>query len=360
MRRGVKKLCIAALAAALAALSGCAESIYDNYRDVGSLQIVQAIGIDGEPGALTLSAATGADASGRPPLRLKCEAASLDEAMLRLESMAGAGELFFAGTGAVVLGPTAAESAAQWLDALTRSKVFRLDTGVYVLKNAAASELLCGKDAPEDVFASLEALSRRLRRTGPAPAASGDALARGLIESGAALAAAVELSDGEPQPAGFAVLAADGLAGYLEGDAASGAGLLLSGAQGEYLTLDGVTLELMSAGASAEPEGGTVCVEVCVKAGVVEAPAGSSLGSDAAWEELEGRLASVIRGRVEAALGASARMDADFLALGRRFEALFPGEAADFSPARALYEVTAAAEIVNAREYADSPYGGKP
>ena len=49
MRRGVKKLCIAALAAALAALSGCAESIYDNFRDVGSLQIVQAIGIDGEP-----------------------------------------------------------------------------------------------------------------------------------------------------------------------------------------------------------------------------------------------------------------------------------------------------------------------
>ena len=104
-------------------LSGCTLSVYNSYRDIESLKVVQAIGLDlSEDGSVVLSAATGPDAAGREPLRITQEGPSLDAAMRSAEELSGGGSLFFSGTGAIVLGEDAALETSRWLDALARSK----------------------------------------------------------------------------------------------------------------------------------------------------------------------------------------------------------------------------------------------
>ena len=149
----MRKTAMLALALLLAALSGCAQSVYNAYRDVGSLLVVQALGIDAAPGGgVTLSCATGADASDSEPVRLRCSAASLDEAMRELESLAGAGSLFFAGTGAIVLGEAAAGDGAlsalgalnALLDTVRSGAVVTAVTDIYLcyeLQSTAASPM---------------------------------------------------------------------------------------------------------------------------------------------------------------------------------------------------------------------------
>ena len=68
----MRQAAIALLAAALLGLSGCAQSIYNSYRDIESLEVVQALGLDSAAdGGVVLSVATGSDASGKEPVRLR-------------------------------------------------------------------------------------------------------------------------------------------------------------------------------------------------------------------------------------------------------------------------------------------------
>ena len=210
----MRRAAVALAASALLALSGCTLSIYNSYRDIESLEVVQALGLDAAGGGgVLLSVATGADASGREPVRLTQEAESLDGAMRGMEQLTGRGRLFFSGTGAIVLGAPAAAESARWLDAIARSKELRLDTELYVLRSGEAAGLLTSDDAPEDVFASLNALAERVRSDGPAPVPTCSDVSRSLISSGAALAAAIDVAEGAdgrltPVPAGFAILTA--------------------------------------------------------------------------------------------------------------------------------------------------------
>ncbi len=357
------------LALALPALGGCARSIYANYRDIESLEVVQALGIDSGPGGVTVSVATGADASGREPLRLSAEGASLDEAMRALSESAGAASLFFSGTGAVVLGEGAAAETARWLDAMARSRELRLDTELYVLRGARAAELVAGKSAPEDVFAALDALAERMRRSGAGRVPTCADAARALTGSGAALAAAIELEGGEPVPAGYAALVPGGPAIFLTGAAARGTGIFLGGPGAELTALPGgVVCELAGVETELNPvwarDGSLARLEVsaAARAMVTEAPVGLDLGSAETAAALEGELAEAVRGWLEAALAACAGSGADFLGLGRVVETRDPARFAalgswDEALSGLRFDVSCAAEIVNIREYALSPFG---
>ena len=60
----MRRAAVALAASALLALSGCTLSIYNSYRDIESLEVVQALGLDAAgDGGVLLSVATGADAS---------------------------------------------------------------------------------------------------------------------------------------------------------------------------------------------------------------------------------------------------------------------------------------------------------
>ena len=368
------KAAVLLLAAPLLALGGCTLSIYNNLREMESLEVVQALGIDaGEDGGVRLSAATGSDASGREPLRLSCEGSSFEGAMRELEALSGAGSLLFSGTGAIVLGESAAAQSGRWLDAVARSDQLRLDTELFVLRGDEAAGLIAGPDAPEDVFAALNALSRRMSEDGPASAATCTAVSRQLIEQGAALTAAVELEEGAdgkltPVPAGLAVLSSGGMTLYLTDGAAAGAGMFLDGPGTAVLELGGgVTAELAGAGIELEPvwdgEGlERLCLSVSISAGVIEAPPGTNLAAPGAWEALELELAETARGWTVSALEASRESGLDFLGLERELERRFPRRAASLGrdwPGSMEFSVTAEGRLLNAREFAVSPYGGE-
>ena len=371
----MRRAAIALAASALLALSGCTLSIYNSYRDIESLEVVQALGLDtaGDGGVL-LSVATGADASGREPVRLTQEAESLDGAMRGMEQLTGRGRLFFSGTGAIVLGAPAAAESARWLDAIARSKELRLDTELYVLRSGEAAGLLTSDDAPEDVFASLNALGERVRSDGPAPVPTCSDVSRSLISSGAALAAAIDVAEGAdgrltPVPAGFAILTAGGLAGWLDEDAAIGAGFFMGGPGISVVELEsGVTAELAGAELSVSPvwNGGSLSgLDVSLEVGgsVIEAPADSDFSSAGSWETIEDELSGLARGWVESALDKSRELGADFLGLGREIESAepvrFAGMPLSWEEAFPDLEidVSCTTKILNMREYASSPYG---
>lgn len=369
------KLALIPLALALLSLGGCTLTVYNNYRDIESLEVVQVVGIDaGADGGVKLSVATGSDASGREPLRLTQEAESLDGAMRAMEQLAGPGSLFFSGTGAIVLGEEAAHDVEHWLDAVARSKELRLDVELYVLRHGEAQELLTGDDAPEDVFASLDALASRVREDGPAPVPTCTDISRALLSSGAALATAIGVEPGPdekltPVPDGFAVLTASGFAGWLSEDEALGAGLFCGGPGISVVELSGsITAEMAGADVAidarwsddGELEG--IDVDVSVKGSIIEAPAGSDLSSEAAWEKLQRELAEEVYGWVDAVLEKSRVLLADFLGLGRSIETKCPVKyAAMPTPWQEAFpdiepDISVSAQILNMREYSASPF----
>lgn len=369
------KLAMIPLALALLSLSGCTLTVYNNYRDIESLEVVQVVGIDSaEDGSVVLSVATGSDASGREPLRLTQEADSLDGAMRAMEQLAGSGSLFFSGTGAIVLGEEAAHDVDHWLDAVARSKELRLDVELYVLRHGEAKDLLTGDDAPEDVFADLAALASRVREDGPAPVPTCTDISRTLLSSGAALATAIGVEPGPddkltPVPEGFAVLTESGFAGWLSDDEALGAGLFCGGPGISVVELNGsITAELAGGGveiAARWADGGElegIDIDVSVKGSVIEAPAGSDLSSRDSWDKLQRELAEEVYGWVDAALEKSRVLRADFLGLGRSIETKCPVKFASMStPWQEAFpdivpDISVSAQILNMREYSASPF----
>lgn len=356
-------------------LAGCTQSIYNNRRDIESLNVVQVLGIDeGENGGVIVSAATGSDASGRDPLRLKCEGESLEEAMRELENLAGQGSLFFSGTGAIVLGEDAARSAPRWLDAIARSKDLRIDTELFVARGGTAAEFLTGEAAPRDVYAALSALSQRAEKYGPGCAESCAEISRELTESGAAAALAFETAEGTDEdltcvPAGFYVLTDADRVLSLEGKAAMGAGLILYGAGMSLIDLDGgVIAELAGVSTELQPswsESGeldSLNIALEVRGNIVEAPAGSSFDSEGAWDAFAQSLANEVGAWVSAAVDSSCASGLDFLGLGRKLEVRWPKNFAalpggwDDTFSDIDISVSSTGKLLNVREFITSPY----
>ncbi len=371
------KLILAVTALSMLCLSGCTLTVYNSYRDIENMEVVQVVGLDasGEEG-VTLSVATGADASGREPVRLTQEASSLDGAMRAMEQLSGPGYLFYSGTGAIVMGEGAAEEAERWLDAVARSKELRLDVELYVFRHGRAEALIAGEDALEDVYAGLAGLAKLVREDGPSPVPTCADVSRKLLSSGAALATAIETKEGvdgklTPVPSGYAILTSGGLAGWLSGGEAIGAGLFMGGPGISVVELaGGITAELAGADVGVDALWGddgeveSISVRVDVKGSVIEAPAGSNLGSEESWEQLERELAEAVRGWVSGMLEKSRTLKADFLDFGHLIESMHPLKFADMPrPWGEVYpdidiSVEVEAEILNMREYSVSPFGG--
>ena len=85
-------------------VSGCTLSVYNNYRELERLQVIETVGFDAaEDGGVTLSISAGRDASGREPVRASASAQSVTEAMQELQDRSRSDELFFYGTGCICL-----------------------------------------------------------------------------------------------------------------------------------------------------------------------------------------------------------------------------------------------------------------
>ena len=380
MRRSIA---VVLLLCAFLPLSGCTLSVYNNYRELERLQVIETVGFDAaQDGGVVLSISAGRDASGREPVRASAEAQSVTEAMQQLQGLSRSDELFFSGTGCILLGEEAAAETARWLELVARSDSLRLDTSLFIVRSGEAAELVTEAGGEEgDITQIMQALISFAEKSGPARIYTCAEAARSLVENGAALVGAVREGEDASKEGGltaeldgYAILGGGGrLMSYVDGEDALGIGLYCGEPGRAALTLDcGATAELAGGKVGLrpilDPDGrlAGLVAEVSVEALVMETTTQLDLSSDSAREELESELAQRAGTWVYNILNKSISLGLDFLGIGQRLEReqtelwrSLPEPWKELLPELEL-EVRTSAEILNIREFAGPPdwYGG--
>lgn len=379
MRRALALLLLISL---FLPLSGCTLSVYNNYRELERLQVIETVGFDAaEGGGVKLSISAGRDASGREPVRASTTAQSVTEAMQELQGLSRSDELFFSGTGCILIGEAAASETARWLELVARSDSLRLDTPVFAVIGGEAAELVTeagGEDG--DITQIMQALISFAEKSGPARIYTCAEAARSLVENGAALIGSVRGTQDASKEGGltaeldgYAVLGSMGrLMGCIEGEDALGVGLFYGEPGRAALTLDcGATAELAGGKVGLRPvtdSSGAICaleVAVFVEAIVMETLPSLDLGADQARAQVEDELAERCGSWVYNILDKSIALGLDFLGLGQRLERENP-QLWHSLPEPWLKElpeleltVRSSAGLLNVREFADAPDWGR-
>ena len=380
MRRSIA---VVLMLCAFLPLSGCTLSVYNNYRELERLQVIETVGFDAaQDGGVVLSISAGRDASGREPVRASAEAQSVTEAMQQLQGLSRSDELFFSGTGCILLGEEAAAETARWLELVARSDSLRLDTPLFIVRSGEAAELVTEAGGEEgDITQIMQALISFAEKSGPARIYTCAEAARSLVENGAALVGAVREGEDASKEGGltaeldgYAILGGGGrLMSYVDGEDALGIGLYCGEPGRAALTLDcGATAELAGGKVGLRPildpdsRLAGLVAEVSVEALVMETTTQLDLSSDSAREELESELAQRAGTWVYNILNKNISLGLDFLGIGQRLEReqtelwrSLPEPWKELLPELEL-EVRTSAEILNIREFAGPPdwYGG--
>ena len=363
-------------------LSGCTLSVYNNYRELERLQVIETVGFDAaEDGGVALSISAGRNASGREPVRASATARSVTEAMQELQDLSRSDELFFYGTGCILIGEAAASETARWLELVARSDSLRLDTPIFAVRSGEAAKLVTEAGGEEgDITQIMQALISFAEKNGPARIYTCAEAARSLVENGAALIGSVREAEDVSKEGGltaeldgYAILGSGGrLMGCIEGEDALGVGLFYGEPGRAALTLEsGVTAELAGGSVGLAPvwdEAGNITglsVEVSVDAIVMEVAPSLDLSAEAARAQVEDELAEHCGAWIYNILDKSISLGLDFLGLGQRLERgdpdrwhALPEPWPEQLPELEL-ELRSSAKILNVREFSDAPdWGG--
>ena len=328
---------VLALAAALLLLPGCARSATDGPREPEETELLRTLGLDREGEGVRLTAAEGAphtseNGEGRAVRLFSREAPSMSAAALAVQT-GGSAYLFFGHVGELVLGEELCRAGiGEALGYVERDIEMRLDTRVFAVRGASAQELLTGaaqgESAPCD---RLEAIAADAGLgTSPVMTTARDLIVS-LGQNGAALVPAVVPSDDEGEDgircAGYAVFRGEALAGYLEGEAAAGADLLLSAVEADVIGTCAGALRVVGVRTAVRP----VFREDALSGFAVECRVEANLAESDALREGEEKIgracaeaAAAETGRITAALTALQALDADALGLARRLALAAP------------------------------------
>lgn len=333
--------CILALALLLP-LSGCGECVWLPYaREMGTMALVQTVGVDGDGREWTLTVSTGARPSGvegeeKDALILSAKGASLPAALLAVEGLGDAG-IFCGYAGQLLLGEELArQDIAPVLEYLAQAVEMDLGMELWIVSGTSARQALDG--------AGGQGAAMRLEHLNTAAQEGQSSLTRTAAQALAALAdcgstwlpALTPGDAGEPSPLlsqGYAVVRQGKLVCFAQGQAALGLELLESRGFGRVVDLQledgtGVSLRLEQVQTRCEPEFAGqeltgLYVTCCVTARVIQTPRtldGSEL-------ELLRRLLERTQGeQAAAALALAQAWDADFSNLLRMAGMAAPGQ----------------------------------
>lgn len=328
------------------ALSGCT-SIYNNYKEIEQLLVIQTMGLDEQGGGVLLSLAS-SSGGGMEPRRLSASGESITTAMERIYNYSYEEQLFMSHVGQLIIGEKAAESGIDdYLAYISRTPAMRLDMPMFVVIDARAEDAIMqvgdGKRGISQVLESVEVSSRRQGDSGIYTAAD---VLRDSMRWGSALICALECtqssesaqsSQSEDAPRltaaaqGFAVIREGKLCRYLTREQAIAVGFLrndvgISDVQVTDRHGGLVVLEIDSGGSRIKPrwkapgELSGLDVQVEVQASVIEINGGGELGSAEYTDHLTAQLESLISGYVTETLQASKELKADFLGLATAVE----------------------------------------
>ena len=346
-------------------LSGC-KTIYNNYKEIEQLLVVQTMGLDTNGGGVYLSLASAAGSSGAQPRRLSAAGDSITTAMERIYNYSYEEQLFLSHVGQLIIGEEAAEAGIDdYLAYISRTPAMRLDMPMFVVKDGSALDAVMlvgdGKRGISEVLETVEVSSRRRGDSGIYTAAD---VLRDSMRWGSALICALECTESSETPdlggsdsqstqsgkenssqqdqsddksrltaaaQGFAVIREGKLCRYLSREQAIAVGLLrnesgISDVQVKDMNGDLVVLEIDDGGSrikalwSGPGQLKALDVQVQVQASVIEISGGGELGKAEYTDHLTAQLEALISDYVKQTLQASKELKADFLGLASAVE----------------------------------------
>lgn len=124
----------------LPTFSGCS-SIYSNYREIQQLMVIQTMGFDREKGAIQISMAAAAEASGGGPRRMSAQGGTITAAIDRAYKLSYEEEIFLSHVNHLLVGEAAAEEGlGSLLDYVCQSPTMRIDIPLYIVRGGTANQ----------------------------------------------------------------------------------------------------------------------------------------------------------------------------------------------------------------------------
>ena len=319
-------------------LSACG-GIYENFREIERLSVVDTMGIDRIPGGVKLCfAATSLSKDDSAVLSGSGE--GIESAIEHMEKRSGDRELFCRQTEYIIIGENSAKGGVEnFLSYIGASPLMRIDTPLYIVRGAEAERLMKDCTAISEVMAGIVQSSRH---RGDCSVTTAAEVLRDLLSRKSALVSALEITspadvEGEKTAAvlGYAVLKNGKLAGFLSEEQAVGAGFLTGNTGACSITVGdsrGGKAVLGITGGHADifpvwAEDGSVArinIAATVQATVDELSGSGDLDNAAYVRQLTGQLEAGVSERINSVLRLSSSLGADFLGLGEQVERYDP------------------------------------
>ena len=348
-------------------LSGC-KTIYNNYKEIEQLLVIQTMGLDEHGNGVLLSLASDVGSSGAKPRRLSASGDSITTAMERIYNYSYEEQLFLSHIGQLIIGEAAAENGIDdYLSYISRTPEMRLDMPMFIVKGGSAENAVMqvgdGTRGISEVLESVEVSSRRRGDSGIYTAAD---VMRDSMQWGSALICALECTNSSESTdsgtgnilynssntqlidrqkentatdtphltaaaQGFAIIREGKLCRYLSREQAIAVGFLrnrvgISDVQVTDRRGNLVVLEIDDGSSRIKPiweaPGKLKGLEVAVEltASVIEISGEAELGSAEYTDHLTAELEELISDYVAQTLQASKELKADFLGLASAVE----------------------------------------
>lgn len=377
-----KKLVILLLALTLP-LSGCSGhgSIYSNYREIEHLLPVQTLGLDASEFGVKLSVSCSKSGENSTGAIISRDGTTILRAMDSLQDFSAAGQLYYPHAQYVLLGEGYARAGIdEALDFLARDGRMRMGILLFVAKDESAAALITGPGQESyDISGALTSVRRDTSDQGTGEAFTCRETIRALSESGAALVCAVKSADTEGSvfltesgktavADGYAVLKDGFLVDYLSVEMSTAASLLMgrSGTAATALSLPDVgevSLKMDSAKAKIKPrwngDGSLEHIDVSVKltSSITEVRSRvQNITDPSILDALARMLEEDTKQKIEAVLGRSTELNADFLGLMahlRQDRASYADALPDNWLESAVFDVRVEAEVKDAGDMGD-------
>ena len=353
----MKKAVFVCLALAVAlSLTGCSGlTIFSNYRRLENIELVRTVTVDSQEGGGVNVSVYGTAGEQSEARMYERSGPSVGVAMGKLLLMPLGREAILSHTEALLMGEELAkESIRECLDYVERFSEMRLDTGVLIVRDGTARDLLAGlSGADTPASDTIAGLGRNIARVGEGYFFTAREIASSLADNGCALVQCVRGVEEEKlfeergelnlEPAGFAVVREGAVCAYLTDQETLGAILLL----GKYksrnvdLALPGaaVTVSVDLAQTELEPvfdrEGRLtrLRVRLSLRANIINVAGMADITDEAVRRTCEEALTQQMTGAVQAAVRRGQELALDYLDLEGAIRRKAPLKTADMPDA---------------------------
>ncbi len=334
----MKKILCLGLALGLAlTTAGCARlTIFSNYRSLENIELVRTVTVDKEDEGVNVSVygTAGEQSEARMYER---SGPSVGVAMGKLILMPLGREAILSHTEAMLIGEDLAKiSILECLDYVERFSEMRLDTGVLVVRDGTARDLLAGLSGSDTPASdTIAGLGRNIARVGEGYFFSAREIASSMADNGCALVQCVRgvkeeklfeaRGDLNLEPAGFAVVKDGAVCQYLSDEETLGVILLLGKYKSRNVDLAlpdaAVTVSVDLAKTDMKPvfdRDGRLAelrVKLSLRANVINIAGMVDITDEAVRRTCERELTEIMTGAVRAAIRRSQELKLDYLDL---------------------------------------------